>query len=64
VGLDESLALEDVKAAAASLDSIATNVSAPLHCPVQLHFGDSDHAIPLADAELIQQARPDVEVHI
>jgi|TARA_A100001391_G_scaffold145276_1_gene102913 carboxymethylenebutenolidase len=97
--MDESLALEDIKAAATLLEAtrrgiigfcmggtmswygasrtslfgaavswygtgIAANLDANLNCPVQLHFGDSDHAIPLEDAERIRQARPDVEVHI
>ena len=32
-------------------------------CPVQMHFGEQDHAIPLADVEAIRAKRPDVEVH-
>lgn len=98
-GLNEDLALEDIKAAAAQLGGpkrgiigfcmggtmswrgasrtmlfqaavgwygtgIAADVAAPLRCPVQLHFGDNDHAIPLADAELIRRKRPVVDVHI
>jgi carboxymethylenebutenolidase len=34
------------------------------HCPVQLHFGEKDTGIPLADVELIRQAQPGVEVHV
>lgn len=34
------------------------------HCPVQLHFGEQDKGIPLADVELIRQAQPGVEVHV
>ncbi|MFC0387061.1 dienelactone hydrolase family protein [Muricoccus vinaceus] len=34
------------------------------HCPVQLHFGEEDKGIPLADVELIRQAQPGVEVHV
>ncbi len=98
-GLDESLALKDIAAAAAHLGAgqrgiigfcmggtmswygasrtklfqaavswygtgIAADMQASLHCPAQLHFGDSDHAIPLEDAEQIRRGRPDVEVHI
>ena len=31
-------------------------------CPVQLHFGEEDHGIPLADVEAIRAAQPGVEV--
>lgn len=43
---------------------IAGDSAAPLRCPVQLHFGATDHGIPLADAERLRGDRPDVEVHI
>jgi carboxymethylenebutenolidase len=43
---------------------IAADVQARLNCPVQLHFGETDHAIPLADALAVRDARPDVEVFI
>jgi carboxymethylenebutenolidase len=43
---------------------IATDVQSHLNCPVQLHFGETDHAIPLADALAVRDARPDVEVFI
>jgi carboxymethylenebutenolidase len=33
-------------------------------CPVQLHFGEADHGIPLADVEAIRAARPDVEIFV
>jgi carboxymethylenebutenolidase len=33
-------------------------------CPTQLHFGETDHAIPLTDVEAIKQKRPDVEVFV
>jgi len=32
------------------------------NCPVQLHFGEEDHGIPLNDVEAIKQAQPGVEV--
>ena len=32
--------------------------------PVQLHFGELDHGIPLSDVELIRQAQPGVEIFI
>ena len=33
-------------------------------CPVQLHFGDTDASIPMADVEAVRAARPDVEVFV
>jgi carboxymethylenebutenolidase len=33
-------------------------------CPVQLHFGALDHAIPLDDVEAVKTAHPEVEVFI
>ncbi len=32
------------------------------HCPVQLHFGEADAGIPMADVEAIRAAQPGVEV--
>ncbi|MGG5811809.1 dienelactone hydrolase family protein [Falsiroseomonas sp. CW058] len=34
------------------------------NCPVQLHFGDKDASIPMADVELIRAAQPGVEVFV
>lgn len=33
-------------------------------CPVLLHYGDSDHTIPMGDVEAVKAARPDVEIHV
>lgn len=33
-------------------------------CPVQLHFGETDASIPLADVEAIRAAQPGVEVFV
>jgi carboxymethylenebutenolidase len=33
-------------------------------CPVQLHFGEVDHSIPLSDVEAIRAARPEVETFV
>lgn len=33
-------------------------------CPVQLHFGETDASIPMADVEAIRAAQPGVEVHV
>ena len=43
---------------------IAATRSETPHCPVQLHFGEQDRGIPLADVALVRQARPEVEVHV
>jgi carboxymethylenebutenolidase len=40
-----------------------TRTEAP-HCPVQLHFGETDGGIPLSDVELIRKAQPDLEVFV
>jgi carboxymethylenebutenolidase len=32
------------------------------HCPVQLHFGEADHGIPMSDVAAIRAAQPAVEV--
>lgn len=34
------------------------------HCPTMLHFGETDHTIPMADVEEITAKRPDVEIHV
>ena len=33
-------------------------------CPVQLHFGEVDASIPMADVDAIMAARSDVETHV
>lgn len=34
------------------------------HCPVILHFGERDHAIPLTEVEAVRKAQPDLPVHV
>ena len=41
----------------------ATRTETP-HCPVQLHFGEQDHGIPLTDVEAIRATQPGVEIHV
>jgi len=41
----------------------ATRTEIP-RCPVQLHFGEKDTGIPLADVEAIRAAQPGVEVFV
>ena len=43
---------------------IAATKDAPTHCPVQLHFGEKDASIPIADVDAIRAAQPDVEVFV
>ena len=33
-------------------------------CPAQLHFGEMDASIPLADVEAIRAARPEIEIYV
>ena len=33
-------------------------------CPTQMHFGDRDQSIPMADVETIRAKRPDCEIHV
>jgi carboxymethylenebutenolidase len=32
--------------------------------PTLLHFGETDHTIPMSDVDMIKKKRPDVEVHV
>ncbi|MCW3477576.1 dienelactone hydrolase family protein [Limobrevibacterium gyesilva] len=41
----------------------ASRTEAP-HCPVQLHFGEKDASIPLADVDAIRAAQPGVEIFV
>jgi carboxymethylenebutenolidase len=34
------------------------------NCPVQMHFGEKDHSIPLSDVEAIRQAQPGMELYV
>lgn len=34
------------------------------NCPVQLHFGEQDHAIPMADVERVKAAHPELPVFV
>lgn len=37
---------------------------ATLNCPVQLHFGETDHAIPLEAVAAVKQAHPEVDLFV
>ena len=43
---------------------IAAAKSEVPRCPTQLHFGEVDASIPMADVEAIKTARPEVEVFV
>jgi carboxymethylenebutenolidase len=43
---------------------IAATKDATTSCPVQLHFGEQDHGIPLSDVEAIKAAHPEVPVFV
>ena len=34
------------------------------HCPVMLHFGEKDHAIPMTEVDAVRQAHPELPVHV
>jgi carboxymethylenebutenolidase len=34
------------------------------HCPVQMHFGETDGHIPMSDVDSIRAAQPEVEVYV
>jgi carboxymethylenebutenolidase len=43
---------------------IVATRDATAHCPVELHFGETDASIPMADVQAIQAAQPDVGVFV
>lgn len=43
---------------------IAASRDAATTCPVQLHFGEKDHSIPMSDVEAIRAAQPKVELYV
>ena len=43
---------------------IAANAALQPKCPVLFHFGETDHAIPLADVERVRAAQPQQTFHI
>ena len=34
------------------------------NCPIQIHFGETDHSIPMDRVEAFRQAQPDLPVHL
>lgn len=43
---------------------IAKNASATPRCPVMLHFGETDHGIPMSDVETVIAAHPNIPIHV
>lgn len=43
---------------------VAKTATAIPRCPVILHFGETDHAIPMSDVEAVKAAQPDVPVYV
>ena len=43
---------------------IAKTADATPNCPVMLHFGETDHAIPMSDVETVIAAQPDMPIYI
>ena len=42
---------------------IAAHATERPKVPTLLHFGETDHGIPITDVEKVRKARPDVEIH-
>ena len=34
------------------------------NCPIMLHFGELDHAIPMTDVDKVRSAHPEVPIHV
>jgi carboxymethylenebutenolidase len=43
---------------------IVRHLDRPPQSPTLLHYGETDHTIPMADVERIRAGRPDCEVHV
>lgn len=43
---------------------VAKHAGETPRCPTMLHFGETDHAIPLSDVEAVKAAHPGVPVHL
>lgn len=43
---------------------IALNKDEVPRCPVQMHFGEKDHSIPMSDVEAIRAAQPGIEIFV
>lgn len=43
---------------------IVNHLKEPARVPTLLHYGETDHTIPMSDVERIRTARPDIDVHL
>ncbi len=43
---------------------VARNASETPRVPTLMHFGETDHSIPLSDVEIVRNARPDCTIHV
>jgi carboxymethylenebutenolidase len=43
---------------------IAADKDETPNCPVEMHFGEHDHSIPLSDVDAIKAAHPDMPVYV
>ena len=43
---------------------IASEADAAPRCPVMLHFGETDHAIPMTDVDTVKAAHPEIPIHV
>jgi carboxymethylenebutenolidase len=43
---------------------ILANKDLKPRCPVMLHFGETDHGIPIGEVQAMKSARPELTVHI
>jgi len=43
---------------------IAKNADEKPKVPTMLHFGETDHSIPMSDVDIVKQKRPDVETFV
>ena len=43
---------------------VAKNADQKPRVPTMLHFGETDHSIPMSDVEIVKQKRPDVETYV
>lgn len=43
---------------------IAKMAGAQALCPVEMHFGETDHAIPMSDVDKVRAAQPKLPIHV
>jgi carboxymethylenebutenolidase len=43
---------------------ILANKDLKPRCPTMLHFGETDHAIPIVEVQAMKAARPELTIHV